>query len=650
MLLFIEKRINNPLNAFFTVKNLNLEYLLRSSRFANLLSFLGGLVYFLQMIFFIHTQASVLDEGAYLVEGYLFSIGRYIPFQDFGFRMNQLPMAYLIPGFIQRWFGPGIRVGRYFALILACLMLLALWITARRLGGVWLATGAVWVYALNPAPMKMYSQADTQGLAACILMGSMLFTLGEKRPPWQISLGSFLAGILILVRVDLLPVLPFLVLYILWQNGWKQALLSAISALFPVVGIHLLYWPNILRIWAYWLPASITPFLDPWRSGIPPILGAISGYLPRINSFTQALRFFFVTITGAWVTWIAWPRRSDWKSQAYFRIAVFLSALFIVLSLVHLWATVLINNCIFCLAGYLSFFAGLGVLLLVVSFSSWQRNISSTRQLLAYSATIALTAAWGYSVQLLNFVNKVTSGDLVKNLLTIKAPLLRGHHEIYIYIANKLDVSSASIFSFTSTVLRALLGALIGCILIGLVWIAARPLSGIRLLQPYPTGLRALVTLLVLGLILSPTNLFGGGYQDYDCGGDVIASMETVGIHLKQYIPPNALVNWDGPDSPVPLLYIPGVRIFPAQMTGAFEWREVGDLTTLSRYGLWNQAIAEQFFAQSDYEIAWQSYLANWQKEALKIPGKYEILPSSPPLYDCYPNLDTRLMIFKKKP
>ncbi len=627
-----------------------IQRVLHTAWFAHILAGLGGLVCFLQLHSFIYTQASVLDEGAYLFEGYQFSIGRYIPFQDFGFRMDQLPMAYLIPGFIQRWFGPGLRVGRYFALLLACLMLIALWITTRRLGGAWLAAAAVWIFALNPAPMKMYSQADTQGLAACILMGSMAFTLGEKRPPWQIAVGSFLAGLLILVRMDLLPVLPFLVLYILWQNGWKQALLSALCALFPVVGIHLLYWPNILRIWAYWLPDRITPFLNPWRSGIPDILGTIPGYLPRLNSFTLGLRQFFVTICGIWVAWIAWARRNDWKSQAHFRIAVFLSALFIVLALMHIWATVLINNCIFCLSGYLSFFIGLGVLLLVVSLSSWPKIFSSARQTLAYAAIIGLMAAWGYSVRLFNFLNIDFSNNLVKYFLHIKAPLIRGHHEIYIYIANRLDVSYDLIFLNTRTLFSALLGALIGCILISIVWIAARPLSRIRFLKSYSTGNRAMFLLLILGLILSPTNLFGGSYRDYDCGDNVIASMEAVGAHLRQYIPANALVNWDGPDSPVPLLYLPGVKIFPAQMTGAFEWREGGDPVTLAKYGLWDQAIAEQDLAQSDYEIAWPSYLPNWEKKALRIPGKYEILPSSPPVYNCYPNLDTKLMIFRKEP
>ena len=54
-----------------------------SSKFADGLAFIGGVVYLIQSWIYAHTQASVLDEGAYLVKGYHFAIGKYFPFQDF---------------------------------------------------------------------------------------------------------------------------------------------------------------------------------------------------------------------------------------------------------------------------------------------------------------------------------------------------------------------------------------------------------------------------------------------------------------------------------------------------------------------------------------------------------------------------------------
>lgn len=614
----------------------------------DLLSMLGGLVFFSQLAEFIHTQVSGLDEGMFLFEGYLFSIGRYIPYQDFGIRMYQLPLAYLIPGYIQRWFGPGLRTGRYFAVLLACLMLLALWIAARRLGGAWLASGAVWIIALNPALAKLYSQADSQGLAAGLLMGSMAFSLGEKRPAWQISIGSFLCGALILVRVNLLPVLPLLVLYIFWQYGWRMALLSTASALLPLIGMHLLYWPNILRIWAYWLPEGITPFLNSWRPPSPEILSKIPSFIPRLNSFTYAFRVFFATIVGIWATWIAWPPRKDWKSESNYRTAVFLSVLFIVLALMHIWASVLINNCIFCLTGYLSFFIGLGVLLVVVGLSSWSRVLPAGRQRLGILVSLALLAALGFNLQLVNGLNKVLPVNAADYLLNLKSPVGHAHRAIYVYIANMLDIPPDLIFRTLNGLISAMLGIIAGGLLILIVWKASELLLKIRFFRPYPTSLRLFALLIILGLILSPTRILSGSYHTYDCSSNVIVSMEAAGAHLRQVIPPNALVNYDGPDSPAPLLYIPDVRIFPAQLTGAYEWREGGDPTALARYGLWDLEMAQKYLAQSDYAIAWKSYLATWEKNALFRSGNYNVLPSSPPVYPCYPNIDTSLMIFKR--
>ena len=42
--------------------------------------------------------------------------------------------------------------------------------------------------------LKTYSTAVTQGLIAAMLVWMLVLTLGEKRPLWQIILGSLLAG------------------------------------------------------------------------------------------------------------------------------------------------------------------------------------------------------------------------------------------------------------------------------------------------------------------------------------------------------------------------------------------------------------------------------------------------------------------------
>jgi hypothetical protein len=122
------------------------EGLALPGRLADGLALLGGIFYLYQSWNFAHQQSSFLDEGKYLIPGYFYATGRSWPFQDFGFWTNQMPLAYLIPGIIQVVFGPGLRTGRYFAVVLGLLMLLGMWITARRLGGRWWAAATVLIW------------------------------------------------------------------------------------------------------------------------------------------------------------------------------------------------------------------------------------------------------------------------------------------------------------------------------------------------------------------------------------------------------------------------------------------------------------------------------------------------------------------------
>lgn len=99
----------------------------------------GAAVFLIRIRQFALTQASVLDEGLYLFKGLLYTRGEYRPFQDYGFFVHQMPLADLIPGYLQLWFGPGLRAGRFFAVLFALLLLFSLWITARRMSGRWIA-------------------------------------------------------------------------------------------------------------------------------------------------------------------------------------------------------------------------------------------------------------------------------------------------------------------------------------------------------------------------------------------------------------------------------------------------------------------------------------------------------------------------------
>jgi len=180
----------------------------------------GFFAYLLQAIDMARTKTSFLDEGLYVYKGWLFATGKYVPFQDYGLWTNHAILSFLIPGYIQKWFGPGLDVARYFMIFLAVLTLLGIWIFANRWGGKWWAAAAIWVMALNPAEIKVYTLALSEGLIAVMLIWILVLTVGVRRPLWQLMLGSGLAGLMILTRENMIFVLPLLFLYLLWHYGW----------------------------------------------------------------------------------------------------------------------------------------------------------------------------------------------------------------------------------------------------------------------------------------------------------------------------------------------------------------------------------------------------------------------------------------------
>src|SRR5512147_2586332 len=142
------------------------------------LALAGGVVYLVQAIDIARTKTSFLDEGLYVYKGWLFAIGKYVPFQDYGLWTNHAVLSFLIPGYIQKWFGPGLDVARYFMIVLAVITLLGLWLFARRWGGPWWAAAVVWVMALNPAEIKLYTLALSEGLIAVMLVWILVLTVG----------------------------------------------------------------------------------------------------------------------------------------------------------------------------------------------------------------------------------------------------------------------------------------------------------------------------------------------------------------------------------------------------------------------------------------------------------------------------------------
>ncbi|MEZ0395235.1 MAG: glycosyltransferase family 39 protein [Anaerolineales bacterium] len=622
--------------------------LLAGRAVAPLLALGGAAVYLVQTVSYALTQKSMLDEGFYLYKGLLFASGVYRPFQDYGPWTHKAPLAYLIPGYIQAWFGPGLLTGRVFAVLVSLLVLLAVWLTARRLGGARWAAAAVWAMALNPALLKYYAIASVEGLVACLLVWALYLTVGGRRPAWQAILGAALAALLAMTRQNMMVVLPLLVLYLWWEYGWRRAAWAAAAGLGVLVLIHWVYWPGILRMWAAAVPASLAPFLDPWRPprGLSADWLIQPQFLQQVVSFFSGFRFHFTALTGGLLALLFWPPRRAWANPSQRRTAVFLAVLFVTLTALHLWLGLGYsesnNYNVWGYKYYLAFFAPVGLLLVIALASPGEQIFPVWRQGLAVLLMLVIAAGIGYaSYETFAFFLADLPVPRVQNFFQTWR-FLPGTVPFYVFVANKFGLTYPLEAWFDPTLAGLLIG-LLSLLAALIIWLIRRRR---RTAPPASFGLVAFCVFLLTGTLLAPTRLLGGDYREYDCGMNVIAAYETTGPYLASLVPPGSLVYWEGGNAEAVLLYLPGIRIFPAQLDAPWNFWTGGDDDALARYGYWNDSLRLQWRAQAEVFLIQQSlFTPEWQE--FLDPARYEELPSNQVPLGCAP--DTYLRIFRRK-
>ncbi len=596
---------------------------------ADFLSLAGIFVYAVMMWNFVHTQLSVVDEGLYLYKGWLLASGAYIPFQDNGLWMNQMPLSYLIPGWAQVWFGPGLLTGRMFSFALGIFSILGWWLTARRLGGRWAALGVVWAMALNPAAARMSAPAASQGLVAALLAWTMFFSLGSDRKWWHLFLGGLLAGVTVMVRINLLLLLPLLGLYVLFSKpGWRWAGFFFIltGMLLTFGGAHALYWPNILRLWAKWLPLPfLAEFFAPpntpvWKPG--------TAFLLRVASFFLAFRAHFAALMGGLAALVFWPERGKMKEE---RAAIFLLLFLLSSFVLHAWASLGNEYCIFCFQTYTTFYAGIGLLLAAVTLPRWNWNLPLWRKLTGGLALLALLGGMAYSAE--GLVRDSLPDGFYRRLMALPMPGFDGA-QIWQVFANKFGLEYEQIADATQAGFPVAAAVAFGLV----VFTAGRIFWGSK--HGFSVGF---VVLILMGTLFAPSPFIGGEYKAYDCPADVLPSYEAAGAQLMQVIPPGSKVYWDG-YSPATLLYLPGIEILPGQLHGVYSFRISEDDAALRRYGWWNQSLADEWLAQADFVLVEERSLERESLTAEQLTDFELILQTAP--QSCRP--DSAVLVYRK--
>ena len=149
------------------------------------------------------------------------------------------------------------------------------------------------------------------------------------------------------------------------------------------------------------------------------------------------------------------------------------------------------------------------------------------------------------------------------------------------------------------------------------------------------------ITILILGFVFSP---FLGAVSP-ECSSDVIAANEVVGAYLARNIPPGSQVYWAGGKSAAPLLYLPHIKIYPAQINDGSALRIGGDPQQLLKYGFYNVQNDKQWLNEANFVIVEARYYEG-MKNRLS-PNNFDKLPPSPIPTSC--SYGSGLLIFRRK-
>ena len=618
----------------------------------------GGILYLIQSWNYSHTQDSVLDEGLYLLKGYLFASGRYQPFQEYGPWTNHMPLSFLIPGYIQVWFGEGVRTGRILSIGLGIFFLIAFSILAKRFGGSWLAAVAVWVVALNPAVIKIYSVMTSQVLVICLLMWIFVLTLGRDRKLGQIILGAVLAGLLPLIRLNMLPLLPLLLLYLVWEQGLRQGFWAIISGIFVFIVGHFQYWPGILDLWVKWIPENFISFFQPLK-----VVDGIAGaWKPEVSittrwvSFFEGIRYHFVSVMGTLSAFFLWSSlKRDKRTFDEHKTFTFLSFFFVVMFFFHAWASLTKNYCVFCFSSYLSFFGWTGVLILVIALTNWHETTQILGRFWMWLLIAITSLGIGFSfVKMIGFpeiLDEVTRVLFSIGIPRIKDGQLQGGSVTWLaLITNKMGWNYHQVETQSRLMLVVFLIAIMSLLI---TWFVLKIFSKLETKPgfyhriPQPISSFALLVFVIVGVLFSPTSILAGGRQAYDCDRDVIASFEQNGAYLAETIPPGSKVYWKGWVGLSLLLYQPDLKFYPAQFNNVYSYREGGDPVELEKSGLWNETLARQWAEEADYILIAERYYSGWLADYVE-SGKFLELSPTSPLNPCRP--ESRIHIYRRLP
>jgi hypothetical protein len=345
--------------------------------------------------------------------------------------------------------------------------------------------------------------------------------------------------------------------------------------------------------------------------------------------FWLTFRLHFVTLISAVAVWLLWPFERT-RLTDRMRAAVFLSVLLIVLLVAHMQASIGGGFCVSCILLYVGYFDFIGFLLLVVAFPFLVRDLSPLRRVIVLVFIAVSIISIGFTTH--EDLSSAFARSMIERL-----------DRVYLWNAllNVTGLPHLLLFRSMFVLLASFL--VVGLFAAGLLW--ARRFFPDRRTWLRKMGLIGLNALLIMGLILSPTKVLGKGNDFFDCdGSNVLASYERAGEYLRSVIPPGSQVYWDGRIDAV-FLYLPDVKIYPAQLNHSHSYFVGGDADELLRTGLWNDELAKKWLDEADYVLVEAGLQQEWVMQILE-GDKYEKLKASPKPEKC--RWQSAILVYKR--
>ena len=556
------------------------------SRFWEALAVSGAMVFAAEALYYAHHQEPVIDEGTYLYKGLLFATGTYRPFQPNGPWMNHMPLSFLIPGYVQKWFGPGLDVARYFSVLLAVVMLAGTWAFVRQLANRRWATASVWAFAAMPAAAKIYSLAISQVLVAAMFAWTLALLADEEAKPWRLAAAGLLTGTMVMTRLNMVVAWGLLGVFttLIWRrrSAWFWG-----TSLLVILGVHALYWPRIVWLWARWLPSSLhlPPQFGPNLSNAPHKSSTLVTIWLRLQAAANALVAFPLAWGGLFAGMAAWAAGHERPDD---RRRVLMAGVLLAWALVlmHGWASVGKSYCVDCFTTYTGFYAPLMVGIGAIGLQQEWRPVRHGWIAPALAGLLFALLAAAHFFALLDWLSRIFKqmgflGGYAFLRRMLSWPPTHLFPTLPLYAANQVFW----------------LGAFLTACAAGIVlWLwRGRPTPSKNSRAFWRAGA---VTL----LMLSPFPLLSGSWRAYDCAPNVLAAHRQAAVAIARAVPSGARVYWAA-YPPTVLLRTRGLKVFPQQLNDHYNFRQGGDPQTLASWGYWNEALARQWLQEADIVI-----------------------------------------------